>query len=513
MNHQPVEDEPRYCRMSQGRLYPLEKTHIAHQLFLFLAFFILWVLAGWPGFMNADSYWMMLQAAGVVTDGILSWHTPALTYLWGILAASTLGPIGPYLLQGLFFWSGIFFFSLWLKARKSKFSRWVFPAVLFVPEFSLTWFITKDSAIVSLISLGFGLFLASQLLEKKLLSQLTLFSGVFAFALAATVRWYVAPALLILSLALMPRVETRKEIRRNVLKSVAVFSAVLVGVSTFTQQIIRPVDENPETSVMVLDHLRVECVPPRNASQPSELVYTPANLVSEWPAGHSLCDSFDPFRLANYRLWSPVEAPKFKQVLTNDEASALRDSWIQLWLNHFDLLVENRFDMMVDLLMYDSYTYSLGVSSTFSGLGAWPIGNSLSPEPWLHYAPNSVPGGISNLSSEFGFERFSNSGNLITVLMSAPSQFFPAGIPFVPLEQRGFVWIILVPLAAWSYERFRRQSRRSVLLLFVPIIYSTIMISLAAADNFRYIVPAVFIGFFGTFSYLAFGKEREFSNV
>lgn len=449
--------------------------------------------AGWPGWMSPDTVDMWSQAAG--RSPITDWHTPLLTFVWQFLRPAEFGPIGPFVLQTLTFWSGVLLVGLWLLSSGYRRAWLLFVLIPFVPAAWLTSWVWKDSAIVALIPLSFGLALSSQWARGRTTSSLALLAASCGtLGLAAGMRWYLAPALLLGALALLvasslaPRRETLKRIMPI---GFGAFLAVCLGVVALQAVVIRPAASHADGAVMLLDLSRVECATTTAQQRAVGLTFLPDGSV-EGPPGADLCETFLPYN-AEGILWPDDPATSVRvRVPENDaESQRLRQAWIDVIFEKPTILAEARLNQVDRLLTGGEESYTPGSVWTPAPLTVW----------------GSIGSGVE--------QGWPSRGGIVLALTAQPISLMPAGIPFVPIEMMGLWWVIVLPAILFVTSRRGRANRshRVILLLLFPAFWVANFAVFAPANGLRYIGPAVMWSFLSLVVVLTQVREDQVARL
>jgi len=214
-----------------------------------------------PGFVGDDSRWMMGQA---ISANINDWHPHLLIWTWGqLLGAEQYGPLLPFLFQVTMFWTGIGLLATALKSRLPRFSI-LFPVLIFfVPQTFLVYWVSTDGAFLAIAVLALGLCAFSSSLGGTPIARKLQIVSIFLASLTYIPRPYlwVIFALFLISVSLF-------QLRRRhwaavpwkllVLGVVGLVTVPILSVP-ITSYVVKPADAFPESPVILMDLMAIEC--------------------------------------------------------------------------------------------------------------------------------------------------------------------------------------------------------------------------------------------------------------
>ncbi len=416
------------------------------------------ILATWPGWLNNDSVGMQIEAE---TRLFTDWHSPALTWLWSYLQPEATGVLWPYVLQQVAFWVGV---SLLVLVSSSAIGYWslLLPFTIIFSDhiWEIAW-LSKDATAVSLITLSLGSFALALFASK---GRYRFAYGCIAFGslgLVTVARWYLLPALLVLLAAyvwaLRGRLVTLSTQKNDsgVLKAAALaippvfFVLGAVGPAVVERAVIQPQASYHSSSTQLLDLWRASCI---NENSLSATGRFPPELVTV--RSESICSGFNPY------IWNEVNTewldPKTNRTSarlpqSETEAAALRDAWVEAWVDRPGTLLYARAITTAQLLRLAEYWTTLG-------------------------PPEKVFGGEARLA-----------------LARIPMQLMSAGDSVSNVLRNAFLYVILLPVILIVVLRVRKLpvTGWSYVALVFPLAWVANMALVAPAIDTRYVAPAV----------------------
>lgn len=345
--------------------------------------FMLNLLAGFPGWVSPDTVIMYREA---VSGEYSTLHTPFLSWAWSLLLPDYLGPIGPYVLQLLSFWLGIYFLCQSLNPNKRKLVLFVPPVfLLFDATWNMAW-LWKDSASGAFLMLAVGLIVRSKsIIQTKIRSRVQ-FIGLFFASLFLMTRVYMFPAtafafiffvLFITESNLKSRASFISLAKKSARPALILFSLCFLNFS-LTQIVIDPkVNTTNGSAIYLQDLARIECLTRK------EVGLIPKKFIVEGQG--LLCDRFNPIGM-DALIWYADGFTHLRLAANSDEEDELREIWSKNLLNNLGPLISSRL-----ILFTQFFQKSNWIPYSELNLATWPNGTkSISSEIGWNPAPATI---------------------------------------------------------------------------------------------------------------------------
>jgi hypothetical protein len=207
-----------------------------------------------PGLLHDDSGWMLDQA---IKMGINDWHPPILIWFWGFLFnPSTYGPLFPFLIQNFAFWLGVGLISIAVM-RKNYILGLILPYFfLFIPQTFIVYWVSTDGSFIASSTLALGII--SMSINHRLKRQFMLL-GILVASLTFISRpylWIIVGSILIGYFCFSSEGDL-KESRIHYVLGIFLIPAVSL---IFTTTVVKPADAHPESPVLLMDIMAMECL-------------------------------------------------------------------------------------------------------------------------------------------------------------------------------------------------------------------------------------------------------------
>jgi hypothetical protein len=432
------------------------------------AFLLLWLGAGWPGWLSPDSVEMMRQAQGL--EPVTDWHSPLLTFAWTWLSPRTLGPIGPFIIQVVCVWSGLLLVALWIYDRSMHRAWLLFPAALVVRAIWVSHWIWKDAAALALVSLTLGVAVTAMGRPNGRAARCCLILVPCLLAAAASIRCYMFPALALGSVAtvvLIAATDSMRRLRNALVTNLTVFAVTTTVLLSFQTFVIRPGPAYVPAISLMFDLARVECAVGTAADRSAGRSRFPPTALVTIP-GDDLCGHFNPW------IHDPLLYPLDADTQSHDrlpgnarEMADLESAWWNTAREHPAIVLLGRSKLFLKLLLQADIPYvPLPTSSINNSVSGW-----------------AAPG----VGGDHGWP---GRGGVPLAFAVAPA---------LLIATASGLWIVVLPAMMMLLIRRRRPAllRRVGLLLAFPICWAANIAVVAPAAEARFVAPAAIWGFLG----------------
>ena len=434
--------------------------------------FALNFLAGFPGWMSPDTVLMYREA---VSGDYSSLHTPFLSWAWSFLLPEFLGPIGPFAIQLLSFWIGVYFLCRSLDPVKRRIVLFIPPVLLL---FDITWnmaWLWKDSASGAFLMLATGLIVRSNSITQTKIRLRVQFLGLFFASLFLMTRVYMFPAtlfffiffvLFITESNLKNRAKFTVVAKKSVRPAIILVSLCLLNV-LLTQVVINPkVNTANGSAIYLQDLIRIECLAPNEES------LIPNKFIIEGQG--FLCDRFNPSGMEAL-IYYADGFTHLRLAANLGEEKELQAIWSRSLFDNLGPLISSR------LILFTQF---------FKGSN------------WIPYSEWNLatwPNGTKSISSEIGWNPAPAS---ILLAMRMPANLI-SGVPLLKdFLTLGIFPGLIIPWLLIAIGLFKKKPIRYSLFFAssAPIFWAGQFSMISAwNDAGRYFIPAAIFGMAITF--------------
>ena len=452
----------------------------------------------WPGWASEDSLDQWLQA--VNERPISDWHTPLLSWLWGVFGAKYFGPIIPILLQTGAFVFGIFLIS---KAQAKNQIRSMLIYIAFFLAFPVFWsigWIWKDSFQLATLILATGLLLAITSDTKRTYIYGALIVVVLLVSASSVVRIYMVPLIAAWTIAIASI--SKLEIgRRGLVSLFMVIMTLGIVLNNASEILLKPTKTYPESSTQLLDLARIECGQRPIGNVTPEDGAIPRNKISNG-SNADICKHFSPYTWDPLAWGSRYYPPHVAEVDTPTspaEAFELTERWKAYVVLNSNMLVKSRFAQLNAILFSSRNEQAPPRETPISSLAGVAIAEGWS---WVRINNDDFHASVLRAAAEPGNRLASVAPNLVSP----------------------FVLIVILPLIgfiAFVRQDTRLQNGRRtvprlppiayIFLSIIPLAWSSVMALLAPAYDTRYSLVPCFMGL--TVFILHFDLQKNSNDV
>ncbi len=415
--------------------------------------FAVQLLAGWPGWLSADSAAMLTQAeTGAYTDA----YSPSLSWAWSLLQPDRHGPLIPFLLQLELFWTGVVLAAIGVQPA-ARWTRFLPLLLLLNPVVWMVVVVSPAAAVLSLVTLSLGIAaLAVRSYRRGSVrgARIALFGASVTAGVAAVGHPAMLPLVVLLvlalCLALLPRQLGARQ-RLDTTGKAVVITAVTGAVFALSLPLVAIGDvarTRAAEGSLALDAFHVDCASTWSTGSASGAPVSPPEL---WVDGAAPCADGSP---GDYGVaWTGGQDPTGEQVLSVAD-------WFGILGAHPGVVIGGRVQHVAAVLA-QSFPWAPAVSG---------------PELIAATGAEGAGAGVGE----------PNRGGALLALHATVTSFLP--------QQLGF-WIVLVPLgvAVWVRSRHRQSGRRPLAMgamLAVPSVWAVTMVLVSPTGAAAAAAPA-----------------------